>query len=154
MELIEGVKTRKLKPIFDERGFLMEILRSDWHEFEKFGQVYLTVCKPGFAKAWHYHKKQADNFVCVKENALVVLYDSRDDSKTKGLINEFVIGEKNNMLLQIPPLVLHGFMAKGKRPAYIVNVPTKTYDYNEPDEFRLPFDDIFIPYKWKAKKGW
>lgn len=154
MEIIDGVKTRQLKQIPDERGFLMEMLRSDWPEFEKFGQVYMTVCNPGFAKAWHYHKKQTDNFICVKENALVVLYDSREGSKTSGMVNEFVIGEKNNLLLQIPPYVLHGFMADGKKEAYIVNVPTLLYEYKEPDEFRLAFNDPSVPYKWKAKKGW
>jgi dTDP-4-dehydrorhamnose 3,5-epimerase len=35
--MIEGVRIRKLKPIPDERGYLMEMLRSDWEEFEKFG---------------------------------------------------------------------------------------------------------------------
>ena len=38
-ELIEGVKVRELRVIGDERGFLMELLRSDWEEFDKFGQV-------------------------------------------------------------------------------------------------------------------
>ena len=60
MEFIEGAKVRKLKPIHDDRGWLMEILRSDWDEFERFGQVYMTVCNPGVAKGWHYHKKQTE----------------------------------------------------------------------------------------------
>ena len=35
--MIEGVKVRKLRLIPDERGYLMEMLRSDWEEYEKFG---------------------------------------------------------------------------------------------------------------------
>ncbi len=153
MDLIEGVKVRKLKQIHDERGYLMEMLRSDWEEFKKMGQVYMTVCNPGFVKGWHFHKKQSDNFICIKNEARVVLFDSRDGSKTKGKINEFVMGEKNPLLLQIPPFVLHGFTAEGKKPAFIVNVPTELYDYKEPDEYRLAFNDPSVPYKWKAKKG-
>jgi dTDP-4-dehydrorhamnose 3,5-epimerase len=38
--MIEGVVVRQLKPLVDERGWLMEILRKDWDVFEKFGQVY------------------------------------------------------------------------------------------------------------------
>ncbi len=35
--MIEGVKVRQLRQIHDERGYLMEMLRHDWPEFEKFG---------------------------------------------------------------------------------------------------------------------
>ena len=39
---IEGVKTKALRLIHDERGWLMEILRADDGElFTKFGQVYV-----------------------------------------------------------------------------------------------------------------
>lgn len=150
---IFGVMVKKLSPIKDERGYLVELLRSDWKEFEKFGQAYLTVCKPGFAKAWHFHKKQTDNFTCVKNNALVALYDNRPESPTRGIVNEFVIGEKNPCLIKIPPRVIHGFSAHGKKEAYIINIPNELYNYDKPDEFRLPFDDKTVPYKWKVKKG-
>ena len=44
--MIDGVKVRPLKPIHDERGYLMEMLRSDWPELAKFGQVYITIAYP------------------------------------------------------------------------------------------------------------
>jgi dTDP-4-dehydrorhamnose 3,5-epimerase len=65
MEYISGVKVRKLRLIADDRGWLMEMLRSDWEEFERFGQTYVTACYPGVVKAWHYHKNQTDHFICV-----------------------------------------------------------------------------------------
>jgi dTDP-4-dehydrorhamnose 3,5-epimerase len=55
MELIEGVVARAQRLIPDDRGFLMEMLRSDWPEFKRFGQAYMTACYPGIVKAWHYH---------------------------------------------------------------------------------------------------
>ena len=88
---IEGVKIRDLKKGRDDRGWLMEIFRSDWPEFQKFGQTYMTTCKPGVIKAWHYHKLQSDHFVPIKGNALVGLYDSRESSPTKGTIQEVEI---------------------------------------------------------------
>ena len=39
MEYIDGVRVRKLRLIPDERGWLMELLRADWEEFEAFGQA-------------------------------------------------------------------------------------------------------------------
>jgi dTDP-4-dehydrorhamnose 3,5-epimerase len=150
--MIEGVKVRKLRLIPDERGYLMEILRSDWEEYDKFGQVYVTAAHPGVVKAWHYHELQTDHFACIQGMAKVVLYDSRQDSPTCGEVNELFIGDLNPCLLKIPPLVMHGFKGIGQDVALIVNVPTELYDYDEPDEHRLPFDTDEIPYDWTLKQ--
>ena len=152
-DLIEGVKVRKLNPVPDERGWLMEMFRSDWDEYESFGQLYVTACYPDVVKGWHYHKLQDDHFICLKGMAKVVLYDPRDDSPTKGQINEFFMGEQNFMLLKIPKLVYHGFKGIGGTEALIVNMPTKLYDYKEPDEYRLPYDTPEISYDWDVKMG-
>ena len=151
--MIHGVEIKKLKVITDERGFLMEMLRCDDPLFEKFGQVYLTVCNPGYVKGWHYHKKQADHFVVVKGNARVVLYDMRKDSPTKSQVQEIFMGEKNPILLKIPTFVLHGITPDGNEPVYLMNCPTLPYDYKNPDEFRVDFKSKEIPYDWGVGKG-
>ena len=153
MKLIEGVKTKQLKVIPDERGFLMEMLRSDDEFYQKFGQVYLTVAYPDVVKGWHYHKLQTDHFVCVKGMMKVVLYDGREGSATHGEVNEFFLGEKNPTLVVIPPLVLHGMKGIGTEPAYLVNVHTELYNYKEPDEFRVHPHENDIPYDWCRKDG-
>jgi len=151
--LIEGVRTRPIRLNADERGFLMEVMRADWDVYKKFGQVYVTSAYPGVVKGWHYHKKQWDHFVCVKGMMKVALYDSREDSPTKGVVNEFIIGERNPILIAIPPFVYHGFKCVGTEEALIVNVPTEIYNYTEPDEFRLPPDTKDIPYDWGLAPG-
>jgi len=150
--MIEGVKVRGLRFIPDERGYLMEILRSDWTEYERFGQVYVTAAYPGVVKGWHYHKLQTDHFVCVHGMAKVVLYDRRENSPTFGEVNEFFIGERNPCLIKIPPSVVHGFKGVGQDVALIVNVPTELYVYDDPDEHRLPYDTDEIPYDWGLKQ--
>jgi len=151
--MIEGVRTRKLRLIPDERGFLMEMLRSDWEEFQKFGQVYVTAVYPGVVKGWHYHKIQTDYFICVTGMAKVVLYDGREGSPTYGEVNEFFMGTQNPMLLVIPPGVMHGFKGISPEVTLIVNVPTELYNYDEPDEYRLPAHTDQIPYDWARKDG-
>lgn len=151
--MIKGVLLKKLKVIPDERGWLMEILRCDDDLFEKFGQVYLTTAYPGVVKAWHYHKKQFDNFTCIHGMMKVVLYDSREDSSTYKEINEFFIGEKNPLLIKVPPLVYHGFKAIGTKTAYFLSVPTEPYNYENPDEYRLPPDTDEISYDWILELG-
>ena len=59
---IQGVKTKPLRLIPDERGWLLEILRCDESDlFTKFGQVYVSSTYPWVVKAWHYHKHQVDS---------------------------------------------------------------------------------------------
>jgi hypothetical protein len=51
----------------------MEMMRKDWPEFMQFAQSYVTACYPGVYKAWHFHKKQWDHFICLWGMAKVVL---------------------------------------------------------------------------------
>ncbi len=148
--MIEGVRTKKLKVIPDERGRLAEILRSDDEIFIKFGQVYFTTVYPGVVKAWHYHKKQYDNFCVVKGMLKLVLYDTREDSPTKGEINEFFIGDHNPMLVQIPNNVYHGFKGISETETVVINISTEPYSPDNPDEFRKPAHGE-IPYDWSRQ---
>ena len=151
--MIQDVQVKPLKVIADERGRLMEMLRSDDPLFKGFGQVYLTAAYPGVVKAWHYHKKQWDHFVCVRGMAKVVLFDSREQSRTRNEINEFFLGDHHPILLQIPPLVYHGFKCVSDGEAIIINCPTECYVYDNPDEFRVDPHRNDLPYDWARKDG-
>ncbi len=151
--MIEGVKVKKLKVIPDERGRLMEMLRSDDEVFEKFGQVYMTTTYPNVVKAWHFHKEQADNIVCVHGMIKLVLYDQRNDSQTFNSVSEFYLGVNNPLLIHVPPDICHGWMCVSQEEAMIVNVPTEVYNYDRPDEHRIDPHINEIPYDWKRKDG-
>jgi len=151
--LIAGARFRRLMVIADERGRLMEMLRRDDDLFRGFGQSYLTTAYPGVVKGWHYHRVQWDHFVVVKGMAKIVLYDPRDDSSTRGVVNEFFMGEHNPLLLQIPPLVYHGFKCISETEALIINHPTEPYRHADPDEFRVAAHDRSIRYDWNRKDG-
>lgn len=151
--MIDGVKIKKLRVIPDERGRLMEILRNDDEIYEKFGQVYMTTTYPGVIKAWHFHKLQTDNIVTVKGMIKLALYDSREGSPTKGELNEFFIGEHNPVLVQVPNDIYHGWKCISENEAVVINIPTYVYNYQEPDEHRLPYNTDLIPYDWSVKHG-
>jgi len=151
--MIDGVKIKKLRVIPDERGRLMEILRSDDEFFTQFGQVYMTTAYPGVVKAWHYHKVQSDNMAVIRGMMKIVLYDSRRESKTFGEVNEFFAGEHNPVLIHIRPLVFHGFKCISTEEAVVINVPTEAYRYREPDEYRVDPHTKDIPYDWNRRDG-
>jgi dTDP-4-dehydrorhamnose 3,5-epimerase len=85
--------------------------------------------------------------------AKIVLYDSRENSATKGEINEFFLGEHNPKLLQIPALVYHGFKGVSTEETIIINCPTEVYHYKSPDEYRVDPHQNDIPYDWGRKDG-
>jgi dTDP-4-dehydrorhamnose 3,5-epimerase len=150
---IHDVRTSKLRVMPDERGWLMEILRADDTElFTKFGQVYVSATYPDVVKAWHYHKKQVDHFACVAGMVKLVLIDTREDSPTRGAVNEFFLGSQNPMLVQVPNLVYHGWKCISLEPSLVVNVTTEPYRYADPDEYRLDPHGT-LPYDWTRKDG-
>lgn len=150
---IDGVKVKPLRTIPDERGWLMEILRADDSEiFSKFGQAYVSATYPGVVKAWHYHRHQTDNFACLSGMIKLVLVDTREGSGTNGTVNEFFLGTEQRILVQIPPLVYHGWKCISTDVSLVLNLPTEFYDYDEPDEYRLDPHGT-LPYDWTRKDG-
>ena len=151
--MIDGVIVKELTVHPDERGRLMEILRSDDPFFEQFGQVYMTTAYPGVVKAWHYHEVQTDHFACVKGMIKLVLYDQRRDSETYQEVTEIFMGEHNPVLVRIPNGVYHGFKCISESEAIVVNVPTELFVYEDPDEHRIPAHENDIPYDWARQDG-
>ncbi len=150
---IEGVLVKPLNPIVDERGYLMEMIRSNDPDFKGFGQTYLTAVNEGVTKAWHYHEFQTDNFICVSGLIKLVLYDCREGSATEGMVNEFFLGENSPIRVQIPPGVLHGFKGISAPKSLIVNVPDQLYNYEKPDEYRVDPHHNDVPYDWARQDG-
>jgi len=149
--VIDGVMTKELLVLPDERGRLMECLRSDDELFIKFGQFYMTTTYPGVVKGWHLHRVQWDNIVCVRGLIKLVLYDARESSPTSGALDEHFLGEHRPLLVRVPPGVYHGWKCVGTDEAYIVNAPTEVYHYDRPDQEELPPDTSRIPYDWGVK---
>jgi dTDP-4-dehydrorhamnose 3,5-epimerase len=147
------VRVKPLHRVADERGWLMEILRADETDlFSKFGQVYVSATYPGAVKAWHYHRNQVDNFACVAGMVKLVLVDTREDSPTRDVVNEFFVGTLNPLLVQVPRLVYHGWKCISVEPSLVVNVPDEPYNRDQPDEYRLePHGSL--PYDWSRRDG-
>ena len=149
--MIEGVRIKRLTRHLDDRGYLVEILRDDDAEFIRFGQVYVSTCHPGVVKAWHAHRLQTDHLFVARGIAKVGLYDDREQSSTRGETQGVILSELEPMLLQVPPLVWHGYTALANDIAYLINIPTHHYNREEPDELRRDPADPAINFHWSAR---
>jgi dTDP-4-dehydrorhamnose 3,5-epimerase len=148
--MIDGVSVEDLQVNADERGHLVEVFRKDWDLYEpEPAMSYYSLSYPGVVRAWHRHTRgQIDHFVCPSGRIKVAVYDDRDGSSTQGELDTFVIGEHNQQAIRIPGDCWHGFKVVGNEQAMLINFPTKLYDYDDPDEERLPSDTDAIPMSW------
>jgi len=161
--IIAGVRIRHLDSHVDERGKVVELLRSDDEGFfQEFGQCYLCTARPGMVKGFHFHKLHIDYFTAIKGMLKLVLYDARekgwngclDDSSTLGKLQVIAMGDEKLVTVLIPPYVVHGIQCIGNEEVYMINNPTRPF-YNVPDpevsdEHRIAWDDPMIPYDFKA----
>jgi dTDP-4-dehydrorhamnose 3,5-epimerase len=71
---------------------------------------------------------------------------SSEGSSSRGAINEVVVGLHRPALVIVPPRVWHGVQNLRNRPAALLNLPDRAYQYEAPDHWRLPPDTTQIPY--------
>lgn len=149
--MIKGVIIKPLKQIPDERGKIMHMLRVDDPEFEKFGEIYFSVVYPHVVKGWHLHKKMTLNYAVVSGTIKLVLYDQRQDSPTKGELQEIFLGEEKYCLVKIPKGIINGFQGISTKPAIVANLATEPHDPNE--IIRIDPFSKDIPYNWELKNS-
>jgi dTDP-4-dehydrorhamnose 3,5-epimerase len=147
--MIEGVTLTPLKQIRDDRGKVMHMLRADSDIFKKFGEVYFSTTHPGAIKAWHLHKEMTLNYAVILGEIKFVLYDDREESSTKGQVQEIYVSPQNYILVTVPPLIWNGFKTVGDTTAYVANCSTLPHSDNEIIR-KDPFDKS-IPYNWDIK---
>jgi dTDP-4-dehydrorhamnose 3,5-epimerase len=154
-KMINGVKIKKIILNTDERGDFREILRVNEGLVDRIQQVSIGRTLPGIIKAFHWHKNQEDVFYVSRGNIQLVLYDPRENSPTRGLIQEILLGESHEpQAVLIPRRVLHGYQTIGIKEAEVVYIMNNTYDPLNPDEERVAHDNPSIGFDWaKIKRG-
>lgn len=144
---IDGVCFQELAQIGTEGGPVLHMIRSDSPLFRGFGEVYFSEVLPGAVKAWKLHRLQTQHFAVPVGLIEVVVYDSREDSPSRGKIESFLLGRPDHYrLLRVPPLVWYGFTAKGDSPGIMANCADLPHSPGESD--RIPADSPLIPYSW------
>ena len=151
---IEGVELARTLPYVDHRGSLTEVVNFDnpfWQEAVVY--AYCLTIQPGRIKGWGMHKLQADRYFLVTGSVRTVLYDGRTDSPSFGAIEVHSLTGTSSGLLRIPPGVWHATQNWGEDEAAIVNFPTRPYDRETPDKYRIDPHSNEIPFDWSLPDG-
>lgn len=148
MQLIDGVSLREVLHVPKSNGFLTEIYRREWIGGDAaIEQVFQVVLEPGAISAWHAHAETTDRIFISHGLVHLVLYDAREDSPTRGLVNELRIGTIRPALVVVPPRVWHGLRNLAATMSIVLNLVDRAYDYEDPDHWRLPADTPEIPFR-------
>jgi dTDP-4-dehydrorhamnose 3,5-epimerase len=151
---IEGVVIRRAVTQTDERGTLCEILNPAWNVHPApLAYVYQFTIRPGKVKGWHVHRLHDDRIFISRGEVKVVLYDSREDSPTFGLVNEIFRSALDRDLMVIPIGVYHAHQNCGTEDALFISMPTRAYNHEDPDVYRLPVHNDVIPYRFENTLG-
>lgn len=150
--MIEGVVIKSLKKIPDHRGTIMKMQECIDPEFKGFGEIYFSTIYPGIVKGWHLHEKAILNYAVVKGRIKLVLYDSREQSSTRGELMEIFLGDDNYSLVQIANNIWNGFQCIGSETAIVADLITLPHE----KDFMIRMDPHrsgVIPYDWSLKDG-
>ena len=153
--LPHGVTFRRAVTQLDDRGSVCELFdpRWQWHS-APLVFVYMFTLRPGKVKGWGLHKLHEDRYFLLLGEMEIVLYDVRPDSPTRGTISRVVLSEYDRRLMNIPAGIWHANHNIGNKDAVVVNFPTRPYQHDSPDKYRLPLDTTEIPYKFENIAGW
>ena len=132
----------------DERGFVTEVFRSDWLDFFDKSlpkQVNFSKSKPGVIRAWHRHNRnQTDYFMVTKGKMKICIYDGNKQSKTFGTLVEVYADGNDLKIIKVPGNFWHGTKTIGDEPSLTVYFINNMYNYKDPDEERIPWNDSSI----------
>lgn len=148
-ERIEGVRVREVKHIVTANGHTTELFRQDWGVVagEIVHMIHVAL-RPGALSAWHMHRRKTDHLFVVGGAVKAVLYDDREGSSTRGRLDVLHLSAMRPMLVVIPPGVWHGLQCSPSEACMFVNFFDDAYDYENPDDWRLPPDTPEIPYRF------
>lgn len=148
MRLIDGVSVHEVLNVPKNHGYLTEVFRTDWLRGMNVtvDQVFQVCLNPGGISAWHAHEQTTDRLFVSLGLVRIVLYDAREDSPTRGLLNEFRFGTVRPALVCIPPRVWHGVQNVAATDSTVLNLVDRAYQYDDPDHWRIPIDSPEIPF--------
>jgi dTDP-4-dehydrorhamnose 3,5-epimerase len=143
---ISGVRTHSPVNHVDHRGRVFEIYAGDSeHWVEPLTYCYAFTVRPGQTKGWGLHEKKDDRYTLITGEVMVVLYDARVDSPTRGLVQKVVLTAEGIRQIVIPMGVWHCNICLSDNEAYLINHPTAVYQHGAPDRLLLPWNTTEIP---------
>lgn len=148
---IDGVKVRSTPNHVDHRGSVFEIFEGDLNFLETpIVYAYQFSVRPHQMKGWGKHEFKTDRYTLISGEVLLFLWDDREGSATRGVVQKLVLGDRGVRQVIIPTGVWHLSINLGDVEAYLVNFPTDVYHHEAPDRILLAWDSPDAPVSVRA----
>lgn len=129
---MEGAKLIKIKPFEDERGSLKKVFKKNFIDIDsQVEEAYVLYSHKGSVRGNHYHKINTECFFIISGTAKVAIKNIKT-----GYYDEMEIDYKDNVLIIIPPFIVHAFKNETDKELIILAVATKEYDPVEDDTYK------------------
>ena len=151
---IEGVRVERSRGHADHRGTLVPFLDARsafWADPVVY--AYCFTVRPGRIKGWGMHDLQTDRYYVAHGDVRVVLFDGRETSSSHGTIHEVWFTPATPGVVSIPPGVWHADQNWGDGDALLINFPTRPYNPEAPDKYRIDPHAGVISFDWSLRDG-
>lgn len=125
------IDIRKIDVKKDERGWLIEAIKSNDVGGMPFGLIHVTKAKPGYTRGGHLHKRKKEWFCVIKGEGELFLRDLKSGEE-----KSFILGENDMSLIGIPPNIFHSIKNIGKEDMYLIAYVNEDFDPKDPDTYR------------------
>ncbi|WP_419887256.1 WxcM-like domain-containing protein [Neobacillus niacini] len=123
----------RIQPFEDTRGSLKKLLMiSQLKQNKKIEEIYVLFSNQGSVRGNHYHKETLEYFSVISGEAKVALKNLHT-----GAFEEIVMSANNNVILKVPPYVVHAFKNEGEEPFIMVAISSKEYNKDDTDTFPM-----------------
>ena len=143
-ENIDDVILTSLGIIEVEGGNVLHAMKQEDKGFSSFGEAYFSTVEHKVIKGWKRHFEMTLNIVVPIGHIRFVLFDDRDNSKTKGFYQEVSLSRNNYQRLTVPSMMWFAFEGIAKESSLLLNLAS--IPHRKEEQENLPLDEI--RYKW------
>jgi dTDP-4-dehydrorhamnose 3,5-epimerase-like enzyme len=122
-----------IRPFKDKRGCLKKMLMiSQLKEDERIEEVYVLFSNQGSVRGNHYHKETLEFFSVISGKAKVALKNLET-----GAFEELILSASNDVILKVPPNVVHAFKNEEEEPFVMLAISSREYNKDDTDTFPM-----------------
>lgn len=129
---MEGVTLTPLKRIHTPKGDVLHALKATDDSYMGFGEAYFSEVLPNERKGWKRHKRMTLNLVVIQGAVRFLIYDDRQNSKTRGETFEVVLSPDDNyQRLTVAPDLWMAFEGVAAMPSLLLDIIPEPHDPTE-----------------------
>ena len=134
---IEDLILTPLKQIHHPKGDILHGLKKSDPEYSGFGEAYFSTINNAEIKGWNKHKSMTLNLIVSIGKVTFVIFDDREESRSKGKFFKVTLSQTNYQRLTVPPGLWIAFKGKNSNINLILNIADMEHDPYEIEKLEL-----------------